>query len=74
MRRRTSLSSQAGINERSELPDDLDAEVNRLERLAAESVQNVQGWLVMRDPVGLLFCVLPMSPGPLNGQNARRWE
>jgi hypothetical protein len=28
----------------------------------------------MRDPAGLLFCVLPMSPGSLNDENAQRWE
>jgi hypothetical protein len=54
--------------------DDLDAEVTRLERLGAERVQKVQGWQVMRDPAGLLFCVLPMSPGELNDENAQRWE
>jgi hypothetical protein len=43
--------------------DDLDAEVARLERLGAERVQKVQTWWVMRDPAGLLFCVLPMSRG-----------
>ena len=30
----------------------------------------VVGW----DPAGLLFCVLPMSPGSLNDENAQRWE
>ena len=25
-------------------------------------------------PAGLLFCVLPMSPGSLNDENAQRWE
>ena len=54
--------------------DDLDAEVARLERLGAERVQKVQTWWVMRDPVGLLFCVLLMSPGSLNEENAQRWE
>ena len=54
--------------------DDLDAEVARLERLGAERVQKVQTWWVMRDPAGLLFCVLPMSPGSLNDENAQRWE
>ena len=39
--------------------DDLDAEVARLEKLGAERVQQVHGWWVMRDPAGLLFCVLP---------------
>ena len=52
--------------------DDLDAEVARLERIGAERVQKVQTWWVMRDPAGLLFCVLPMSPGSLNDENAQR--
>jgi hypothetical protein len=54
--------------------DDMDAEVARLERLGAERVQPVAGWWVMRDPAGLVFCVLPVSPGSLNDDNARRWE
>jgi hypothetical protein len=37
-------------------------------------VQKVKTWWVMRDPAGLLCCVLPMSPGSLNDENARRWE
>jgi Glyoxalase-like domain len=53
---------------------DLDAEVARLERLGAERVQKVRTWRVMRDPAGLLFCVLPMSPGSLNDENAQRCE
>jgi hypothetical protein len=53
---------------------DLGAEANRLERPAAERARSVQGWRAMGDPAGLLFCVPPMSPGSLNGQNARRWE
>ena len=28
----------------------------------------------MRNPAGLLFCVLPMRPGSLNDENAQRWE
>lgn len=55
-------------------PDDPAAEVARVERLGAERVQKVKTWWVMRDPVGLLFCLLPMSPGSLNDENARRWE
>jgi hypothetical protein len=54
--------------------DDLDAEVARLERLGAERVQKVEPWWVMRDPAGLVFCVLPESPGSLNDDNAQRWE
>ena len=54
--------------------DDLEAEVARLEGLGAERVQKVEGWWVMRDPAGLVFCVLPESPGSLNDENAQRWE
>ena len=53
--------------------DDLDAEVDRLEDLGARCVQRVDSWQVMRDPAGLLFCVLPDSPGTLHDGNANRW-
>jgi hypothetical protein len=29
---------------------------------------------VMRDPAGLLFCVLPAGRGALNDDNAQHWE
>ena len=45
----------------------------RLERLGARGVQRVHAWQVMRDPAGLLFCVLPDPPGTLHEGNARRW-
>jgi hypothetical protein len=54
--------------------DDLDAELTRLQRLGAERIQQVHTWWVMRDPAGLLFCVLPEEPGSLNDDNARRWD
>jgi hypothetical protein len=54
--------------------DDVDAEVARLEGLGAKRVQRVQTWWVMLDPAGLPFCVLPISPGSLNDDNAQRWE
>jgi hypothetical protein len=54
--------------------DDLGAEVARLEKLGAERVQQVHGWWVMRDPAGLLFCVLPSRPGSLDDRNAQRWD
>ena len=31
-------------------------------------------WQLMRDPAGLVFCVLPERPGELNDSNARRWD
>jgi hypothetical protein len=53
--------------------DDLDAETARLEHLGARRVQRVHSWQVMRDPAGLLFCVLPDPPGTLHEGNAHRW-
>jgi len=54
--------------------DDLAAEVDRLERLGAERVQRVHSWQVMRDPAGLVFCVIPDPAGTLGDWNAHRWE
>jgi|SRR5215469_12942350 len=53
--------------------DDLDAEVARLENLGARRIQSVHSWQVMRDPAGLLFCVLTDPPGTLHEGNAHRW-
>lgn len=54
--------------------DDLDAEVARLERLGAERVRQVHHWWIMRDPAGLLFCVIPGPRGSLHDGNAQRWD
>ena len=54
--------------------DDLEAEVARLVALGAEPVERVQAWCVLRDPAGLLFCVVPVSPGSLDDDNAQRWD
>lgn len=43
--------------------DDVEAEVARLTRLGASETERIRGWVVMRDPAGLLFCVVrPESP------------
>jgi hypothetical protein len=40
--------------------DDVEAEVARLEQLGATKVTFIEdGWWIMRDPAGNLFCVLP---------------
>jgi hypothetical protein len=39
--------------------DDVAAEVARLVRLGAEEVSRGRAWVVLRDPAGLLLCVLP---------------
>jgi glyoxalase superfamily protein len=54
--------------------DDPVAEIARLEKLGAELVQQVHSWWVMRDPAGLVFCVIPERPGTLNDSNAQRWD
>jgi len=54
--------------------DDLDAEVSRLERLGAERIKKVHDWWIMRDPAGLLFCVVPRPPESFNDTNAHQWE
>ena len=53
--------------------DDLAAEIARLEELGAERVQQVHSWWILRDPAGLLFCVIPEPAGSLNDSNAQRW-
>jgi predicted enzyme related to lactoylglutathione lyase len=54
--------------------DDLAAEMTRLEELGAERVQQVHSWWIMRDPAGLLFCVIPEPAGSFSGSNAQRWD
>jgi|SRR5579859_4219161 len=54
--------------------DDLAAEVARVEALGAERVEFFHSWWILRDPAGLLFCVVPDPDGSLNEDNARRWD
>jgi catechol 2,3-dioxygenase-like lactoylglutathione lyase family enzyme len=39
--------------------DDIEAEVARLSTLGAVIEQRHEHWVVLRDPAGLLFCLLP---------------
>jgi predicted enzyme related to lactoylglutathione lyase len=55
--------------------DDLAAEVARLEKLGATVVRPAADgafWCVLRDPAGLLFCVV--RDARLNESNAQRWD
>jgi predicted enzyme related to lactoylglutathione lyase len=52
--------------------DDIDAEVARLTALGATEVERVQTWVVMRDPAGLLFCVVGPQFGEI-GDDAKVW-
>jgi predicted enzyme related to lactoylglutathione lyase len=42
--------------------DDIDAEAARLAGLGARHVERFDGWAVMEDPAGLVFCVTGKSP------------
>jgi hypothetical protein len=39
--------------------DDVDAEADRLEGLGATKVARIETWWVMRDPAGIVFCLVP---------------
>ena len=53
--------------------DDLDAEVQRLERLGARRVQFVKRWWVMESPTGQRFCVVrPQRPD--FAERANTWD
>jgi hypothetical protein len=53
--------------------DDLEAEVVRLEGLGAERVAQVESWWVMRDPTGLVFCVVQPQGGDFPA-GAATWD
>ena len=53
--------------------DDVEAEVERLETLGATRVQKVKSWWVMRDPAGLLFCVVRVQLPEAFEAHARSW-
>ena len=53
--------------------DDVEAEVRRLEGLGATRVEKVSTWWVMRDPGGLLFCVVRVQTGEAFDRLARQW-
>jgi predicted enzyme related to lactoylglutathione lyase len=41
--------------------DDVDAEVRRLEAAGGQVVNRTADWVVLRDPAGLLLCVIPVD-------------
>lgn len=53
--------------------DDVDAEVRRLESLGATRVRAVKSWWVMRDPAGLLFCVVRIQSPAEFEAHATTW-
>jgi predicted enzyme related to lactoylglutathione lyase len=53
--------------------DDVEAEAARLEALGATRVEHVSTWWVMRDPAGLLFCVVRPQSKDFPG-DAATWD
>ena len=54
--------------------DDVEAEVRRLEDLGATRVEKIDTWWVMRDPAGLLFCVVRVQQPEEFEANATEWD
>jgi Glyoxalase-like domain len=54
--------------------DDVEAEVQRLERLGAVRVRAVESWWIMRDPAGLLFCVVRVQSPEEFARSALTWD
>jgi predicted enzyme related to lactoylglutathione lyase len=54
--------------------DDVEAEVDRLTKLGATEVSRAGTWVVMRDPVGTIFCVVRVQVPDAFDAHATRWE
>jgi hypothetical protein len=53
--------------------DDVDAEVNRLVGLGAVELARIKSWVVMRDPVGTVFCVIRVHFTDAFNTSAASW-
>jgi predicted enzyme related to lactoylglutathione lyase len=53
--------------------DDIEAEVARLTALGATVVERIEGWVVMRDPVGIVFCVVRIQIPAAFEASATTW-
>ena len=53
--------------------DDVPAEVARVVALGATVVQEREGYVVLNDPGGLVFCVVPVQTGDDFDRHARTW-
>ena len=48
--------------------------VERLKRLGATEIERVKTWVVMRDPVGTIFCVVRVQVRDMFEQHATTWD
>ena len=53
--------------------DDIEAEVARLTSLGATVQERIEGWVVMRDPVGTVFCVVKVQLPDAFEASANSW-
>ncbi len=53
--------------------DDIEAEVARLVALGATVVDRIHTWVVMRDPVGVVFCVIRVQDADRFAADAKSW-
>jgi len=53
--------------------DDVTAEVARLLALGAREVARHHGWVVLEDPGGMVFCVVPVQTGDDFAAHATTW-
>jgi predicted enzyme related to lactoylglutathione lyase len=54
--------------------DDVEAEVTRLTSLGATEVGRHHTWVVMRDPVGTVFCVVQIQDKDSFAAHATTWD
>lgn len=54
--------------------DDVETEVQRLEALGARRVSRGEDWWILRDPAGLVFCVVPVQSPAAFAAHAATWE
>lgn len=53
--------------------DDVEAEVERLTTLGAQEIGRHRTWVVMRDPVGTVFCVVRVQQKEAFEAHAKTW-
>jgi hypothetical protein len=54
--------------------DDVGAEVARVVALGADVVEEREGYVILRDPGGSLFCVVPVQTGEEFEKHAVTWD
>lgn len=53
--------------------DDVEAEIARVVALGAKLVEQREGYAILSDPGGVVFCVVPVQTGEAFGQHAVTW-